>query len=578
MHSFDDGATMATPRPLPLPRRGPLGRLSRRQNLTPLVLSGITILLAALIARDVFFPAGQNVASRITTAVIGLGNVSTSVTGTGQLVPGQQINLGFKSAGTLTAVNVHSGDHVNQGQLLATIDPTNLELALQQAQASLANAEATLSQTESGTSLQQALDSVNQAEQNYTNAVNQQSNDQANLNSDTNTLNADRSNYWYTQYQPTLTQYQNAYNTAQAQYQADGCNAYTMPSPSCTNDNQNLQKAQNNLNCVQMGGATCNSDQQQIAQAYKNVNAAQAQVNADQSKVNADGLQVQSAQNQVTNAQDSYNNQAVNRPAQIAQQEAAVASAQAGVNTAQSNLDAATLTAPFSGVISNITAQVGDTVSATSSSAGSEAPGTTALIPNSSGSSGSGAAGGSAFMTLLSDSSYMAVISFAESDAAKIQTGQPSTLTFDAVSGLSVPGKVVAVAAAPTITSNVTNYYVTISLDSISKQLRDGLTTNAVVTTASASNVLRIPNAAIHRLGQLTYVLLLQGSKQVQQVVQLGVAGDQFTQVMAGVQAGDTVVLPSLRSSATGSGGGRLGGGGGFGGGGGVIVGGGPGR
>lgn len=565
---------MAT-RPLSLPRRGPLGRLSRRQNLTPLVLGGIALLLAALIARDVFLPAGQNVASRLSTAIVGLGSVSTSVSGSGQLVPAQQINLGFKSAGTLTAVDVHSGDHVNQGQLLATIDPTNLELALQQAQATLANAQATLSQTQSGTSLQQALDALNQAKQSYSNATGQQSGDQSTLNADNSTLSADRSNYWYTQYQPTLTQYQSQYNSAQAQYQADGCNAYTMASPNCSNDSQNLQKAQNNINCIQSGVGTCSADQQQIAQAYKNVNLAQAQVNADQSKVNADALQVQSAQNQVTNAQDAYNNQAVNRPAQIAQQQAAVASAQAAANTAQSNLDAASLTSPFSGVISNITAQVGDTVSATTSSAGAEAPGTTALIPggSSSGSSSSGATGG-AFMTLLSDSSYMAVISFAESDAARIQPGQTSALTFDAISGLNVPGKVVAVAAAPTITSNVTNYYVTISLNSAARQLRDGLTTNATVTTASASNVLRVPNAAIHRLGQLAYVLLLQGAKQVQQVVQLGVVGDQFTQVMSGIQAGDTVVLPSVRTGSTTATGRGLGGGTG----GGVFVGGGAGR
>ena len=148
----------------------------------------------------------------------------------------------------------------------------------------------------------------------------------------------------------------------------------------------------------------------------------------------------------VTNAQDAYNNQSVNRPATIQQQQAQISSASALVDAAQNNLDAAVLTAPAAGVISSLTAQVGDTVSAANASSGAEVPGSTALLP-SSGSSNSSSATSSGFMTLMSDKSYVAVVSFAESDAAKIAADQTGTLTFDAISGLSVPVHVCAVAS-----------------------------------------------------------------------------------------------------------------------------------
>ena len=101
-----------------------------------------------------------------------MGTVTNSVTATGTLVPAQQMTLGFKTAGTLTAVDVRVGDHVKSGQLLATLDRRPSQIALQQAQATLASAQATLSNTLSGTALTQAQHSLDQANQNYSDAVN----------------------------------------------------------------------------------------------------------------------------------------------------------------------------------------------------------------------------------------------------------------------------------------------------------------------------------------------------------------------------------------------------------------------
>ena len=584
---------MATARPIKLPpRRTGLAAVARRQNLPKLGLAAVALALAVLIGHDVFFPSNPNLVAALQTFTVGTGTVTNSVSSSGTLVPAQQMNLGFKSAGTLTEVDVRSGDHVSAGQVLARIDSTPLQIALQTAQAQLASAQATLSNTLSGTSLQQSLDSLNQARQSYNDAVSQanttNTNDQATLSTDQSTLNSDQvalnsdvlalqNSILYQTDLKQLTIDQNQLATDTATFNGAGCAAQNPPyTGACLTDYNSVRNDQNKINADKL---QITNDQNAAAPSYladqARVPTDQARVNADNSRLSADqsagSRSIEQAQNAVTNAQDNYNNQSVNRPATIQQQQAQAATAGAQVATAQLNLDAAILTAPVAGVISNVTAQVGDGVSALTSGSGAEAPGSTALLPSSG--SSSAASGGNAFMTLLSDRSYVAVVSFAESDAAKIAAGQTGAVTFDAISGLSVPAHVLAVAASATVSSNVVNYYVTLALDSTDSRLKPGLTSNATVVTARASNVLVVPNRAITRLGNLATVLVVEAGKQVATQVTLGIAGASTTQVVSGLTAGQKVVLPAARTSGTTTPAGRgFGGGGGGGGGLGVVT------
>jgi macrolide-specific efflux system membrane fusion protein len=218
------------------------------------------------------------------------------------------------------------------------------------------------------------------------------------------------------------------------------------------------------------------------------------------------------------------------------------------------------------GVITSLNAQAGDNVSPATASSGAEAPGTTAPLPSSG--TGTGATGSSGFMTLMSDKAFQTVVSFAESDAAKVIAGQTGTVTFDALSGLSIPIHVLAVAGSSTVSSNVVNYYVTLTLDSLDDRLKAGLTTNATVITARAASVLVVPNAALTRRGTTATVNLLQNGKQVVTDVQVGIAGTGNTEITSGLKAGDKVVLPTTASRTTTptTGGRGLGGGGGGGG------------
>jgi len=562
---------MAVKQPIRLqPKPKGLARVVQRRNVPVLALGAIALALAILVFHDVLFPSTVGTLSALRTALVSTGTVTDSVTSSGSLVPTQQLNLGFKTPGTLSEVDVKVGDVVGAGQVLARLDPAPLQLALQQAQAQLASAQASLAGTLSGTSLQQATDQLSQANQAYTNALNTLNADQATLNADNTTLNLDKAGYWYTQYASAVPTYQAQLNTDQAKWQADGCSfSSDLTADPCKTDSSHIQADQASIGCTQgsvMVG--CTFQQQQMASAFKAEQGAQAQVNGDSARVSGDSSQVQQASNGVTSARDGYNGQAANRPATIQMQQAQVAAAQAQVDTAQANLDSAVLTAPMAGVITGVSDVAGDAVSAGGSSSGAQAPGTTALLP-SSGSSGSGNGSGAStggFVTMIGQSAYITVVSFAESDAAKVQAGQVASVTFDAISGLTIPAHVLAVAPSSTVTSNVVNYYVTLALDGTDPSLRSGLTTNATVVTAEASNVLTVLNTAIIHRGTQAFVNLLVSGREVLTAITVGIVGTATSQVMTGLKAGDKVVLPTVSTSSTSTGfggGGRFGGGGG---------------
>jgi HlyD family secretion protein len=125
--------------------------------------------LLAVIAGVVFWllPARLAPVTPTTTATVSQGSLTTNVSGSGSVAAARSVDLSFQQSSTITAVNVAVGDTVKTGQTLATIDTSDLKLALQQAQANLKSAQASYDQTKRGTatasdlaSAQAALDSA----------------------------------------------------------------------------------------------------------------------------------------------------------------------------------------------------------------------------------------------------------------------------------------------------------------------------------------------------------------------------------------------------------------------------------
>jgi HlyD family secretion protein len=534
-----------------------------RTRLVVAALAIVALVLGTLIYRDMFVPA-KNAASALNLYTVSRRTVTASVIGSGNVEPQQQANVNFKVAGALTNIYVTVGEHVSTGQTLATIDSSAEQTALDQAEANLATAEANLQSVETPLTqnqITQLQDNVNIAQQTYNDTVAQvnltNSQNAAQVTTDQNQLTLDQSilnnNLTYQQDQQKLATDQLTLQTAETAFKNDATCAgvaFASYSPQCLSEFTAVSNAQT---AVSLDQAKVNTDDSPV-------NLDQARLNADTAKQTNDKASGQRSVNQaassLTSAQDQLNTQTESKPNQIASAKASVLSAQAAVATAQQNLANTTLLAPMDGEVNSIDGVVGETVSPGGGTT-AEAPGSQAPLPTSTGST--------AFMVIGNISGLEVVVPFAESDASRLAFNDAAQVTFDAVPNLTISGHVIAVGSSATVTSGVVNYYVTIVLNQVDKALKQGMTANATVTVSKASNALTVPNLAITHAGGQAFVTVYAGGQQVATPIDTGVVGDQYTEVVGGINDGEVIVLPTIHA-ATGTGSTRGFGGGGGGG------------
>lgn len=201
---------------------------------------------------------------------------------------------------------------------------------------------------------------------------------------------------------------------------------------------------------------------------------------------------------------------------------------------AQQKLADYTIRAPFAGTIAKIDAKKADTVGS-----------------------------GTAVATLLTDQ-QVAEISLNEVDIAKVKVDQKATMTFDAVDGLSVTGKVVEVDALGTVSQGVVTYTVKIAFDVQDERIKSGMSVSAAVITDMKNNVLTVPSSAVKTQNNASYVEVLdpallassttgQGviSKiaPARQLVQTGLANDSLVEIISGLEEGAVIVTRTLATS-----------------------------
>lgn len=103
------------------------------------------------------------------TQTVQKGIVRQTVDVTGQITPDNRLDLAFKNGGLIQRIDVKPGDHVTQGQIIASLDMRDLQFSAQRAQASLVNAQANLAARAAGDTketIQIAQASLDQAQAN----------------------------------------------------------------------------------------------------------------------------------------------------------------------------------------------------------------------------------------------------------------------------------------------------------------------------------------------------------------------------------------------------------------------------
>jgi len=103
---------------------------------------GGAALLGLLAVWALYSYFGTSDAQPFATEDVKRGELTVTVSATGNLQPINQVDVGSEQSGLITQVYVDVNDRVAQGQLLATLDPSRLQDSVAQAQANVAAAEA----------------------------------------------------------------------------------------------------------------------------------------------------------------------------------------------------------------------------------------------------------------------------------------------------------------------------------------------------------------------------------------------------------------------------------------------------
>lgn len=106
----------------------------------------IGVLLLVLLAMRLF--GGGAAPVRYATTPLGRGNLTVTVSATGNLAPTNQVDVGSQISGLVTQVNVDNNDRVRIGQVLAKIDTATLQDSINRSAAALAAAEANVGTAE----------------------------------------------------------------------------------------------------------------------------------------------------------------------------------------------------------------------------------------------------------------------------------------------------------------------------------------------------------------------------------------------------------------------------------------------
>ena len=183
--------------------------------------------------------------------------------------------------------------------------------------------------------------------------------------------------------------------------------------------------------------------------------------------------------------------------------------------------------APFDGILIKVEVKKGDSVSA------------------------------STVIATLITKQHIANISLNEVDVARIKLKQKATLTFDAVSGLSIAGEVIDIDSIGTISQGVVTYNVTIGFDTQDGRIKPGMSVSAAIITDAKQDVLLVPNSAVKSSNNESYVekpLTNAGSTDIsvqRQNVTTGLVNDTMTEIINGLDEGDQVVTQTITSAAT---------------------------
>jgi len=424
------------------------------------------------------------------TAVVRRGDLVVFASGTGSIIPAQEVNLGFTENGTLSELLVKVGDHVEKGQVLARLQTNNTEesitSAIASSQLAVLNAEKALEEltksdpTEKQVKLAQAQQAITAAQEKL--------------------IAAERE----------LDEFEGA----NYQYKLD------LAEQSVEDALDGLEQSKEDLEPY-LGrdpeDTTRQYFEQRLAEAEREyAEAVRQREELKISKIKAE-QSVKTANAELDNAKTEYQD-ILNSPdpMDIAIAQAQLDNAKAQLALTEEKQVYVDLVAPMDGTIVFIKANVGENV------------------------------GTNAFIGLADLEQPMLEIYLDETDIDKVAVGNEVEAEFDAYPGETYKGQVVEVDPSLVTVSNVQAVRALASLDkdSFNKPLMlpVGLSASVDVIGGRAENVVLVPVEALRELGPDEYaVFVIENGEPKLRVVEIGLVDITSAEIISGLNPGEIV-------------------------------------
>jgi len=505
-----------------------------------LVLLGVAAWMGTTILRN------QNSASQTSdlTQVVAVtrGNLVAAITPTGEVYAPRQVELSFDVTKVpLIELNVAAGQQVEAGQVLARIDPSSLQRAVDQAKAELLSAEDALEKAKNPyteldrrkaeLAVTQAETALEEARQKLNDLLNPDLSEaekavrQAEFNLESARLNLIIAQHSTTagktvrDLEYSVAWHERKLRDLEAQYRQNKIAQETVEE-----ERETLTKTQAQLETAQAKArATLAAAQDKVAQAEEAL--AEAQEKLADLKAGPDALELAQAHNAVAQAEynlakakdDLDNILAGPDPKEVELAQARYNAAKAAYEEAAEKLQAATMVAPFNGTVISIGAEVGDLVSS----------GTTVVT--------------------LADLAELRVLALVdETDISQVEVGQEVEITFDAFPGRRFQGKVLEVPLHGKLVQNVVKYEVPVSLEGTKGvALKPGMTANLKMVVGRRENALLVPVLAVQdsEEGKVVRVQDTLSGSTMLVPVEVGLSDGTYVEVVRGLNEGDQIVV-----------------------------------
>ncbi|MDO8583432.1 MAG: efflux RND transporter periplasmic adaptor subunit [bacterium] len=216
--------------------------------------------------------------------------------------------------------------------------------------------------------------------------------------------------------------------------------------------------------------------------------------------------------------------------------------AQAAANLSSSWLsyqeNQATVVAPISGTVSGLSFDTGAAIVGQSTS-------------NSGSSTNSSSASTQKIASIKNSGTPSISINLSEIDVPKVKIGNKVIITFDAFLNKTFTGRIVSIDTTGAVSSGVTNYPATISMDTQAPEIFSNMSASANIIIATKTDVLMVPSSAIQTEGDQSFVRVLKNNAPQDVQVEVGISSDTQTEIVSGLAEGDDVITGTVAKQTT---------------------------